>query len=155
MEPDEAVEVNWGTQTIFFIHDKHPSSRADLLLAWTEDQSRINTFSKLNTRLSEVDLEITRKQVRHPFFSYARHRLSSSRFLFKEAKEALDDLALELELADEDEPVLYVSIYLSRLLHLLTGLNDRPFGCAFGSSNLGTNSVIPSFTCHYLKPWKH
>ncbi|CDZ98819.1 Molecular chaperone Prefoldin, subunit 4 [Phaffia rhodozyma] len=61
-EPDEAVEVNW------------------------EDQSRINTFSKLNTRLSEVEDQLKRKL---------------------EEKEALDDLALELELADEDEPVLY------------------------------------------------
>ncbi|KIK91364.1 hypothetical protein PAXRUDRAFT_13824 [Paxillus rubicundulus Ve08.2h10] len=60
-ENDDAAEVTW------------------------EDQQRINTFSKLNTRLRGIE-----------------ERLE----LLKE-KEALDDLATELELTDEDQIVLY------------------------------------------------
>ncbi|OJA09264.1 hypothetical protein AZE42_02029 [Rhizopogon vesiculosus] len=51
-----------------------------------EDQQRINTFSKLNTRLRSIE-----------------ERLEE----LKQEKEALDDLSTELELADEDQPVLY------------------------------------------------
>ncbi|PAV18487.1 Prefoldin subunit 4 [Pyrrhoderma noxium] len=51
-----------------------------------EDQQRICTFSKLNTR-----------------FRTDEARLET----LKEEKEALDDLSMELELADEDKPVLY------------------------------------------------
>ncbi|PCH36035.1 Prefoldin subunit 4 [Wolfiporia cocos MD-104 SS10] len=51
-----------------------------------EDQQRINTFSKLNTRLRGIEERIT---------------------TLKQEKEALDDLSMELELADEDEPVMY------------------------------------------------
>ncbi|OAX35690.1 Prefoldin, subunit 4 [Rhizopogon vinicolor AM-OR11-026] len=51
-----------------------------------EDQQRINTFSKLNTRLRGIE-----------------ERLEE----LKQEKEALDDLSTELELADEDQPVLY------------------------------------------------
>ncbi|KAG2338891.1 Prefoldin, subunit 4 [Suillus weaverae] len=51
-----------------------------------EDQQRINTFSKLNTRLRSIE-----------------ERLEE----LKQEKEALDDLATELELTDEDESVLY------------------------------------------------
>lgn len=41
----------------------------------------------------------------------------------QQEKEALDDLAMELELADEDQPVLYVQAHLpytfaSRLIHI-------------------------------------
>jgi hypothetical protein len=41
----------------------------------------------------------------------------------QQEKEALDDLAMELELADEDQPVLYVQTHLaytsaSRLIHI-------------------------------------
>ncbi|KAJ3726909.1 Prefoldin subunit 4 [Lentinula raphanica] len=51
-----------------------------------EDQQKINLFSKLNTRMKgyEAKMETARQE-----------------------KEALDDLSTELELADEDEPVLY------------------------------------------------
>ncbi|THU94203.1 prefoldin [Dendrothele bispora CBS 962.96] len=61
-ETDDSVEVTW------------------------EDQQRINTFSKLNTRIKSIEGKLE---------------------VFKQEKEALDDLAMELELADEDEPVLY------------------------------------------------
>ncbi|KAG9097857.1 hypothetical protein FRC06_007110 [Ceratobasidium sp. 370] len=52
----------------------------------TEDQQRINDFSKLNTRATNLEETIAKQ---------------------KSEKEALDDLAMELELADEDEPVEY------------------------------------------------
>ncbi|KAG6817494.1 hypothetical protein H0H87_008119 [Tephrocybe sp. NHM501043] len=61
-ENDDAAEVTW------------------------EDQQRINTFSKLNTRMRNIEEKLDD---------------------LKQEKEALDDLATELELADEDEPVLY------------------------------------------------
>ncbi|KAG8732059.1 hypothetical protein FRC10_001263 [Ceratobasidium sp. 414] len=51
-----------------------------------EDQQRINNFSKLNTRATDLEETINKQ---------------------KSEKEALDDLAMELELADEDEPVEY------------------------------------------------
>lgn len=61
-EADDAAEVTW------------------------EDQQRINTFSKLNTRMRSIDEKLED---------------------LKQEKEALDDLSTELELADEDDPVLY------------------------------------------------
>ncbi|KAK0505214.1 Prefoldin subunit 4 [Armillaria luteobubalina] len=61
-ENDDAAEVTW------------------------EDQQRINTFSKLNTRMRSIDEKLED---------------------LKQEKEALDDLSTELELADEDDPVLY------------------------------------------------
>ncbi|KAH9058787.1 Prefoldin subunit 4 [Lactarius vividus] len=51
-----------------------------------EDQQRINTFSKLNTRVRSLAEKMDN---------------------LKQEKEAFDDLAMELELADEDQPVLY------------------------------------------------
>ncbi|ADV21560.1 prefoldin subunit 4 [Cryptococcus gattii Ru294] len=56
-------------------------------VAW-EDQQRINTFSKLNNRLSDIQDLLKVKN---------------------EEKEYYDDLSTELELADEDnpQPVLY------------------------------------------------
>ncbi|KGB78745.1 prefoldin subunit 4 [Cryptococcus deuterogattii 99/473] len=56
-------------------------------VAW-EDQQRINTFSKLNNRLSDIQDLLKAKN---------------------EEKEYYDDLCTELELADEDnpQPVLY------------------------------------------------
>ncbi|EPT04674.1 hypothetical protein FOMPIDRAFT_1034780 [Fomitopsis schrenkii] len=57
----------------------------DAEVTW-EDQQRINTFSKLNTRLRGFEGRMEE---------------------LKQDKEALDDLAMELELADEDQPVLY------------------------------------------------
>ncbi|KAG6874506.1 hypothetical protein C0995_010416 [Termitomyces sp. Mi166 len=57
----------------------------DAEVTW-EDQQRINTFSKLNTRMRTLDEKLQE---------------------LKQEKEALDDLATELELTDEDELVLY------------------------------------------------
>ncbi|KAG2047295.1 Prefoldin subunit 4 [Suillus hirtellus] len=57
-----------------------------------EDQQRINTFSKLNTRLRSIEERL--------------EELKSHDSLQQE-KEALDDLSTELELTDEDESVLY------------------------------------------------
>jgi len=51
-----------------------------------EDQQRINNFSKLNTRATDLEEAIAKQ---------------------KSEKEALDDLGMELELADEDEPIEY------------------------------------------------
>ncbi|KAJ1304504.1 hypothetical protein OPQ81_005649 [Rhizoctonia solani] len=51
-----------------------------------EDQQKINTFSKLNTRCTDLEDKIAKQ---------------------KSEKEALDDLAMELDLADEDEPIEY------------------------------------------------
>ncbi|KAF8828698.1 Prefoldin beta-like protein [Lentinula edodes] len=51
-----------------------------------EDQQKINSFSKLNTRMKGFEAKVDAG---------------------KQEKEALDDLSTELELADEDEPVLY------------------------------------------------
>ncbi|TIC44371.1 Prefoldin, subunit 4 [Wallemia mellicola] len=51
-----------------------------------EDQSRINAFSKYNKRLEDIEELLTDR---------------------KTEREQLDDLSMELELADEDAPVLY------------------------------------------------
>ncbi|CAL1706334.1 unnamed protein product [Somion occarium] len=51
-----------------------------------EDQSSINTFSKLNARAGNFKEKIE---------------------ILKQETEALDDLSMELELADEDEPIMY------------------------------------------------
>jgi len=61
-ESDDAPEVTW------------------------EDQQKINTFSKLNTRAGDIKGELMQ---------------------LRQEREALDDLSTELELADEDERVLY------------------------------------------------
>jgi len=51
-----------------------------------EDQQRINSFSQLNNRLRNIEGKLEE---------------------LKQEKEALDDLSTELELADEDDIVLY------------------------------------------------
>ncbi|KAJ2357190.1 hypothetical protein IWW50_002021 [Coemansia erecta] len=51
-----------------------------------KDQQKINQFSKLNIRVENLE-EDYKKQ--------------------KEEKEYLDDLAMEIELVDEDEPIFY------------------------------------------------
>ncbi|KAK7692404.1 hypothetical protein QCA50_004029 [Cerrena zonata] len=51
-----------------------------------EDQARINSFSKLNGRVKAFEEKIE---------------------ILKQEKEALDDLSMELELADEDQPIMY------------------------------------------------
>ncbi|KZT43585.1 Prefoldin, subunit 4 [Sistotremastrum suecicum HHB10207 ss-3] len=57
----------------------------DTEVTW-EDQQKINTFSKLNQRMRETN---------------------STLETLKVEKESLDDLAIEIDLADEDEPILY------------------------------------------------
>ena len=42
--------------------------------------------------------------------------LSIGSYILQQEKEALDDLATELELADEDRPVLYVDDYAPMVL---------------------------------------
>ncbi|KAG8978011.1 hypothetical protein FRB90_008597 [Tulasnella sp. 427] len=76
----------------------------DVEVTW-EDQQRINTFSKLNARVGDLEEALELKKVR-PWTRPLDNpplMISSS----QEEKDALDDLATELELADEDEPVLY------------------------------------------------
>lgn len=75
---------------------------------FVEDQQRINTFSKLNTRFRSIEEKIEGLKVRN---ATSISQLSLSvRDWFQQEKEALDDLNMELELADEDTPVLYVVI---------------------------------------------
>lgn len=50
------------------------------------DQEKINAFSSLNHRLNDIEDLLELK---------------------KDEKEQLEDLSMELELADEDEPILY------------------------------------------------
>ncbi|KAF6762247.1 prefoldin [Ephemerocybe angulata] len=75
-----------------------------------EDQQRINTFSKLNARFGLIEGKLKD---------------------LKGEKEALDDLSMELELADEQEPVLYkigeifVHMRLSRALKRLEKDQER------------------------------
>ncbi|KAF9977142.1 hypothetical protein BGZ73_006909 [Actinomortierella ambigua] len=57
----------------------------DVQVSW-QDQQNINTFSKYNAKLQDLEEQYEAK---------------------KTEKEYLDDLATELELADEDEPVRY------------------------------------------------
>ncbi|KAG0235349.1 hypothetical protein BGW41_000843 [Actinomortierella wolfii] len=57
----------------------------DIQVSW-QDQENINTFSKYNAKLQDLEEQYEVK---------------------KTEKEYLDDLATELELADEDEPVKY------------------------------------------------
>ncbi|WVR06877.1 hypothetical protein IAU60_003913 [Kwoniella sp. DSM 27419] len=64
-----------------------PEDEGDGVEVVWEDQQKINTFSKLNNRLSDIQDQLR-----------AKH----------EEKEYYDDLSTELELADEDsEPILY------------------------------------------------
>ncbi|KAF9127752.1 hypothetical protein BGW39_005644 [Mortierella sp. 14UC] len=57
----------------------------DIQVSW-QDQENINTFSKYNAKLQDLEEAYKSK---------------------KTEKEYLDDLAMELELVDEDEPVKY------------------------------------------------
>lgn len=68
-----------------------------------EDQQRINSFSKLNTKLRGLEGKLEELKVRGQHYIFDLFRT----FLQQE-KEALDDLAMELELADESGPVMCV-----------------------------------------------
>jgi len=68
-----------------------------------EDQQRINTFSKLNNRLRLVFEKLKVLRVRQEHFPPLPRLIIT---LQKQEREALDDLSTEVELADEDQPVL-------------------------------------------------
>ncbi|KAI8071385.1 Prefoldin subunit 4 [Gongronella butleri] len=63
--------------------DKKEEPEAEVEVKWA-DQQQINAFSKLNAQIDDLEEQ------------YAK---------LKQEKEYLDDVAMELELADEDEPV--------------------------------------------------
>jgi prefoldin subunit 4 len=79
MRADAMLFVAWYEQLA-------PESDANEVEVTWEDQQAINAFSRLNSIYSDVEDALRRS---------------------KEQREALDDLALELELADDDQPVLY------------------------------------------------
>ncbi|KAL0083075.1 Prefoldin subunit 4 [Phycomyces blakesleeanus] len=58
---------------------------SDVEVSWA-DQQKINEFSKLNAKIDDLEEQYEK---------------------MKQEKEYLDDVAMELELADEDEPVRY------------------------------------------------
>lgn len=59
-EGDDGIEVAWGT----LIPLVPPVYEEPLLTAVVEDQQRINTFSKLNNRLSDIQDQLKEKRVR-------------------------------------------------------------------------------------------
>ncbi|KAG2173388.1 hypothetical protein INT44_008740 [Umbelopsis vinacea] len=78
-------------------------------VSW-EDQQKINSFSKLNTRTDDLEEQYEK---------------------LKQEKEYLDDLSMELELADEDEPVRYkigdafVHMPLDKALERITNDSEK------------------------------
>lgn len=70
-----------------------------------EDQQRINAFSKLNNRMRSLEEKLDSLKVGSPW-SLSVPCSQYCFTCFQQEKEALDDLAMELELADEDDPVL-------------------------------------------------
>lgn len=69
-----------------------------------EDQQRINSFSKLNTRHRNILDKLEVLKVRR-----CERRVAEQFFMcMQQEKEALDDLSMELELADEDQDVMSV-----------------------------------------------
>ena len=83
------------------LQQQDESSDVEVELA---DQERINAYSTLNHRLTDIEerLQILKVCVRRAIYVY-----SSLITRAQDEKEQLDDLSTELELADEDEPVLY------------------------------------------------
>ncbi|KAI8583766.1 hypothetical protein K450DRAFT_219900 [Umbelopsis ramanniana AG] len=78
-------------------------------VSW-EDQQKINSFSRLNTRTDDLEEQYEK---------------------LKQEKEYLDDLSMELELADEDEPVRYkigdafVHMPLDKALERITSDSEK------------------------------
>ncbi|KAI8882447.1 Prefoldin, subunit 4 [Backusella circina FSU 941] len=64
---------------------KQEETESDIEVAWV-DQQRINEFSKYNAKIDDLEEQYEK---------------------LKQEKEYLDDVAMELELADEDEAVRY------------------------------------------------
>ncbi|PSR85575.1 hypothetical protein BD289DRAFT_474268 [Coniella lustricola] len=76
-----------------------------------EDQDKINKFSRLHQRELKYEEELKVKNVRHTYKTLAtvtvpptRQSLTLSPYMQKE-KEELDDITMELELADEDDKI--------------------------------------------------
>ncbi|ORZ06863.1 Prefoldin subunit-domain-containing protein, partial [Absidia repens] len=63
--------------------DKNEEADTEIEVSWA-DQQQINAFSKLNAQIDDLEEQQAK---------------------LKQEKEYLDDVAMELELADEDEPV--------------------------------------------------
>ncbi|KAK0528334.1 hypothetical protein OC842_004580 [Tilletia horrida] len=125
----------------------------DVEVTW-EDQQKINAFSRLNSRLADVEHDLKELQ---------------------DQREACDDLNVEIELVDEDEAVLYkigdafVSVLQPRALELLEAdtarldqdiskLKDVVDDCEremdklkidlyakFGKSNISALRLLPGF----------
>ncbi|KAJ2958536.1 hypothetical protein NQZ79_g5893 [Umbelopsis isabellina] len=78
-------------------------------VSW-EDQQKINAFSKLNAKTDDLEEQYEK---------------------LKQEKEYLDDLSMELELADEDEPVRYkigdafVHMPLEKALERITSDSEK------------------------------
>ena len=70
-----------------------------------EDQQRINTFSKLNTRMRNFEEKLLGLKV-HLVTLYLSGMLNHLCSANQQEKEALDDLSVDLELADEEKLVL-------------------------------------------------
>ncbi|KAK0553625.1 hypothetical protein OC846_000501 [Tilletia horrida] len=81
----------------------------DVEVTW-DDQQKINAFSRLNSRLADVEHDLKTLQ---------------------DQREACDDLNIEIELVDEEESVLYkigdafVSVLQPRALELLEADSSR------------------------------
>jgi hypothetical protein len=109
-DQEKDVEVTWGMRAI---SPKHRTSR--LIRAYplpsgrvTEDQQRINNFSKYNIRLQRITDQLEKTQVGH------LHQILCSTLLLKKQleKEALDDVAMDIELADDEKPVMCVDDFV-------------------------------------------
>ncbi|CDS11554.1 hypothetical protein LRAMOSA03817 [Lichtheimia ramosa] len=82
---------------------------ADVEVSWA-DQQRINEFSKLNAKIDDLEEKYEK---------------------LKQEKEYLDDVSMELELADEDEPIrhkigdAFVHIPVSEALERVAKENEQ------------------------------
>ncbi|KAI9492848.1 Prefoldin subunit-domain-containing protein [Zychaea mexicana] len=63
--------------------NQQSENEAEVEVSWT-DQQNINAFSKLNAKIDDLEEQYEK---------------------LKQEKEYLDDVSMELELADEDEPI--------------------------------------------------
>ncbi|KAI8371235.1 Prefoldin subunit-domain-containing protein, partial [Choanephora cucurbitarum] len=70
---------------IRMLNQKEEANGGDVEVSWV-DQQRINEFSKYNAKIDDLEEKYQK---------------------LKQEKEYLDDVAMELELADEDEAVRY------------------------------------------------
>ena len=99
-----------------------------------EDQQRICTFSKLNTRHRNLEEKLEGLKVSKCRIVKEDNEVTLPCIIASQQdKEALDDLTMELELADEDEPVMCVMfdspIVDSSLIPLLLGIALEKHSC--------------------------